>query len=534
VIKAKMSAIFKELFVNEGETTENQDKSIQDEITKLIGKSNMEDVESELSNYFTKNKDEEQKVINAKYLSTLTKDAGLDEKKKDLAALKESQAALLIKKDTSDKYTATSLNVDIEKIQAEIRKKQTDIEFQEQKYRKASESWMKTRANMKKMRTKIETEKKKEEKEALNKTLKDELSKLMKKIKTEEDDLLVAGFKEGHEEIFITREEKKLFSKKDRPSSKYAELKGEVESLKQDYLERSGKLGFYDKIQGEITLLTMFTDRLTKIKKDKESEKSDLDRKIREFSNELSKISSNREKAIETTRGKIIDKEQTELQNTIIDKFDEPIKKLKEKIKLYEKYINELKKIPEKNSEYDFNHEYQLFFKFDEAKVKEKSFEERAKDENDKFKEIEKIEKTEKEERRKKEEKTLTPEEIEKIAEDKKKREEEIGEIKKEIDKINIEKKDNLLAEITNEINLKPPPKEQSAGGNEVVMGAQNYSLRKYSGGKHRRTHKHRRTRKHRITKRVKRKRKNHTLRKYRYIKKYLRKKKHTVRRYLR
>jgi hypothetical protein len=305
------------------------------------------------------NKKREQNIIDAKYKNILYAEAKLPEKESDLKSLKNREKELIQKRELSDGYNAQSLNNEIAKVQGDIRKKFADIGVIKSKINPAI--WRGARESIKTAKDTIETEKTKEEKKLKQETVKDDLKKVKKEIDDLKKELLIAKYKEGliskdtKNEYEITKKEKESYDKKDKPIDSYAIINENLKTAKSRYLEIYSQLGYYYKIQGEITLLNEDLARFKELKKSFEGEKGEKDKELKKISDELYKLNVTNKKLTiqEEDRTETLNKEQEKLQEKV-KKYTSNIETLRIKETEYIKYIDRLKKIPEKNAEEEF------------------------------------------------------------------------------------------------------------------------------------------------------------------------------------
>ena len=287
----------------------------------------------------------EKGLIDTKYTAAMFEGTPINEKKAGLAELKKEEEDIYEKLKTTDPYNATSVKADLAKVQANIRKKTADIKIIENRYDKGDmiKKWENILAKMSSIKTTIDSEKDKGEKTILNKTVKDEMNKLFdKEIKKMKEEYLIASFKEGNDEN-LTKSEKDKFEKKDRPIDSATLIKDNLDSLKRQYLEIAGKLGFFNKIQGEITLLNDDLARIKELKTDKDAEKKKIDDKLSTISTELSRLGGKPENKARITT---LQTDSDALTKELVQKgFTKKINDLKEEEKDYKDYITALKQI---------------------------------------------------------------------------------------------------------------------------------------------------------------------------------------------
>ena len=330
--------------------------------------------QQQYTSLFDEYKQKEQKIIDAKYTNILYEEAKLPEKESDLKSLQNREKELIQKRELNDGYNAQSLNNEIAKVQGDIRKKRGDIELIKSKINPAI--WRGARESIKTAKDTIETEKTKEEKKLKQETVKDDLKKVKKEIDDLKKELLIAKYKEGlitkDNEYEITKREKESYDKKDKPIDSYDIINENLKTAKSRYLEIYSQLGYYYKIQGEITLLNEDLARFKELKKSFEGEKGEKDKELSKISNELYKL-NNTGKINKNTP--TISTDTTQVTPDSSNKSDQRIvtliteqSKLEDKVTTYTKiietlrvkeaeyikYIDTLKKIPEKNAEEEF------------------------------------------------------------------------------------------------------------------------------------------------------------------------------------
>jgi len=298
-----------------------------------------------------KSKEAEQKRIDDKYVDMLKSDAGLEEKKKDIDALKAKEADLIDKRAASDSYAAPAINAEIASVQGNLRKKKADYEIMQKKYGDMVSNWKKAKEKMKSLAKTIENEKSKAEKELTNKTVKEELTKKMELIKKKEELYLIAIVKEGKEEDKTSKEEKEKLDKKDRPLDTADTIADEIKTMKEEYLEIAGKRGFFYKVQAEIVFLTDYMKRIKDVLlKGVESEKASIDKKIKDIDKTIEGIRDRQGNITDQPRYDSLKAEQAVIITEASAKdFTGKINKLKRKFKLYESYIKKIKAVPDSN-----------------------------------------------------------------------------------------------------------------------------------------------------------------------------------------
>jgi hypothetical protein len=333
-------------------------KEIDDSLIKKMEALNRKEKEKEVdalldaaSNEFLKKaKEAAQKMIDEKYLDIIQKDAGLGEKQKDIEALVTKEKELIAQRAASDDYTAAAVNAEIAKVQAQLRKKTAEKEVMSHKYSTMVQGWKDTKKTIKTAAESIATEKSKEEKLLKNKTVKEDLDKLMKNYKEMNEEYLLAKFKTGDDK-FLTKEDKSKFEKKDRPLDSVDTIKANLTTLKDEYMIEAEKLGILNKIQAEQTFINDELKYLTKARDDKVSAKADKDKLIKSNATELSSYSTGTNQAeidkkqlANKVRIDALNADQAVLQKEL-KKITEPLDSIKDKITLYTEYVKNLKGI---------------------------------------------------------------------------------------------------------------------------------------------------------------------------------------------
>lgn len=326
-------------------------KSVNDFINPLENSTSKDAAETTIKNDLNKKdgflgrfRAGENAVNDDKYTAALFEGTKHEELKGDLKVLEKDEQAIYEKLKTADPYNAASIKADLAKVQANIRRKKADIGVLDRKYNKDEmiRKWVDTLNKMSSIKKTIESEKTKDEKTIANKTVKDEMKKLFdKEIKKLKEEYLIASFKEGNEDN-VTKSEREKFEKKDRPIESAADIKTNLDNIKTQYLEIAGKLGFFEKIQAEITLLNDDMAHIKELKTSNEGEKKKIDDKMREISTELGRIGNSN-----MDRTKTLKLEQETLQEESTKKnFEQKIKKFKKKEEDYKDYIKKIKGIP--------------------------------------------------------------------------------------------------------------------------------------------------------------------------------------------
>jgi hypothetical protein len=338
------------------ERKEPAEKDIKDFINTITESKYKKDVEDSINKDISRGektkllydaKQQEQAIINNKYVTELKKETGLQDKKEDLKYLEEEELALKNKYDnlfkTGDQYNAESVKNELTKVQTNIRKKTTDIRFIEDKYKEIATKWLDGRKKMKSMKESIETEKNKSERENEGKVIKENLQKKLELIKKKKEEYLLALFKEDEKSVDLLHEEVKKYKNKDKPFDDASTLKNELEELEKEYLEIASKSSYKKKTDGQIDLwndyLTRYKAILSEIKRDERSLESGYNESL---------YNANKYKGLADKN--LIEDKKEEIKNKLM-KNKVFLKRMMRIIAVYEKYIQELKKANEDTDE---------------------------------------------------------------------------------------------------------------------------------------------------------------------------------------
>jgi hypothetical protein len=294
-------------------------------------------------------------AINMKYLEPFLDE--LREKKKDVDAL-QTEVDNLTKQlnklnDEPNKFGASSKKQEV--ITAQNKLIKVKVPYEEllleigPKGDKLVTKWLAAIETMDKVAKSIETEKNRSENELIKTSVSKELSLKLDEIKKYKKLLLKANFFEGNSDE-LTSEEKRDFTKEEPIQETVKEITNTIEELEGEYMEIAAKLGFYNKVQAKIRLLTDDLARFTKMRKTAEDEEKKLNydiesrnRSIYEITRKYSSTAKMIENDEDLARKDKLEKEQKTLQekiNTLAPKLYE--NKIKEKV--YEDVIKELRK----------------------------------------------------------------------------------------------------------------------------------------------------------------------------------------------
>jgi len=280
-VESKMETlVYKLLGREKNEPAETDIKTFINTITESKSKKDVEDSinksKGEKTKLLYEAKQTEQTLINNKYVMALKKESGLKDKKEDLKFLQEEELALKNKYDnlfkTGDQYNAESIKNELRKVQTDIRKKLTDIQLIEDKYKEIAIKWSDGRKKMKSMKESIETEKTKGERENESKVIRENLKNKLELIKKKKEEYSLALFKEDEKSIDLLHEEVKKFRNKDTPFDDASTLKNELEELEKEYLDIASKSNYKKKTEGQMDLwnddLMHYKAILSEVKRD--------------------------------------------------------------------------------------------------------------------------------------------------------------------------------------------------------------------------------------------------------------------------
>jgi len=321
-----------------------------------------------LSKFYTGEKEQEQISIDNKYAKPLLEGTGIEAKEIDLKVLKKQEAtlveriqALTLSENPSDTYQIASVKNDLVKLQSDIRKKAADIETIKKKYdiKTIVEKWKKAFKEMERLAKTIDTEKSKDAKKIQNETVNKELDEKLKEIRELKKTLLLAKFFAGNYEDLSKSEKDKNEKKtgKDRPLDSVETLTENLETAKLRYLDVAARISPFDKVQAQITLLNDDLTAIKALKDAKKKERDDKETDIKKKNTDKLTINRNAEAAKrdltpdDEQRLKTYDADIAIIQTYMNDKIIPIFEKAEERRKLYEKYIDVLKKIGQNDTD---------------------------------------------------------------------------------------------------------------------------------------------------------------------------------------
>jgi hypothetical protein len=285
-------------------------------------------------------KKEEEKIINDKYVKPLLDAADVEGKKKDLEALVRQQDDIRRRINPNDPYGNKSAQVDLGKVQGEMRKKQAEIESLEKKYGKDANgkidgselinTWLASQEQLDQLGKTIENDKTIEEKKIKVESVNKELDKKLEEIVKLKKELMLAKFFAGQYD--------------DLDKEKF-----ESKAAKNQYLEIAAKFSDFNKLQAKITLLNSDLTDLKELKEAKNKGKKKVEDQIKTKSDAKLNIArivkeGNRAKtANEIKEEEGYNKDIDLLQKEIAEKYTSILDKTELKIKLYNAYIDFLK-----------------------------------------------------------------------------------------------------------------------------------------------------------------------------------------------
>ena len=301
----------------------------------------------------------EQEIINAKYVAPFLED--LKEKQKEVDFLTKDVNTM---KAELTKQPNIYKDQELKKIQQKLFNAQVSFNVLKDKYGDNGKKlvgdgnvkgeWEKALEKMTSIKDSIEVEKNLDARKIENENVNKELKAKFEEIEKVKKDLLVASFYAG-EDKELTKSEKESYGSKSKPLESYDNLKNNLESLETEYLEIARKLGIEREIQAKIFLLTSDLDRIKTLK---EKKREELKRKEEENTSKL-----NLKNKILNPYGTNVNKdisEQDKKQIAELEKERSPILHdielikqtldiIEKKKKLYETFIDELKRIKDKD-----------------------------------------------------------------------------------------------------------------------------------------------------------------------------------------
>jgi len=361
------------------------------------------DMSTEIDNFKKNAKENEKDTINYKYIKPLLEDIGYYSKQRDLNELNSREENLKKKLNASTtEYEKKSINIDLAKLStekvkklAEIKKiqdefaiytpeeqqKQPTTEDRKINYKKKVAEWENMVNERKTKINSLEEEKTIDEKKIKIASVNTEMDAKLKEIVELKKKLLLAKFYEG-DYYGLSKSDRESYEKKgskDRPLESVDFLNLTLKTAKDQYLEIAAKFSPYNKVQAEITLLN---NDLTEFKTLKESWKTVRDAKDKEINEKNTSIGTIKKAAennmIDNIRGALKPDEQAKVDNlnnqiNVIQKeIDEKIipfaEPANDNYNLYNKYIDELKKIKQKSTTIEAQ-EKELKDKFDPLKT---------------------------------------------------------------------------------------------------------------------------------------------------------------------
>ena len=331
-----------------------------DDIIKQVEKN--EDIKDS-DNDIQKFKELEKEIINIKYVEPFLVD--LTTKQKDVEYLKEEEKTLddEIKKNGEDKTNIYKKD-ELSKMRAKLFKRQVELRTIEDKFGKNGEKlidmWVKGTDKMENIKKTVVNEKDNEEKKVESETVNKELKTKFEEIKKAKELLLTTSFFAGNDAEELTKSEKEKFGRQDPPVEKYVDVKSNVKTLEDEYLEIAKKLGIEKEIQAELKLLTDDVDRLKSVKDAKETERKKKDEDLEGKDKSKKKILDNYfsngkpigNKPVPPEEQKRIDDLATEQIPLRYDsnKLKITVDRVIKKKSLYDNLIDELKKIKEEGA----------------------------------------------------------------------------------------------------------------------------------------------------------------------------------------
>jgi hypothetical protein len=358
-VKSKIRGAAEQLVVNvKDPAMENKINDFIDKIAEVTDKSKLDYV-IESTDFYSKEKKKEDDILNYKYIKPLLEEANAESKNKDLAALKDREAELRGRINPNDPYGNKSVQVDLAKLQGELRKKEAEIKMLEEKFGKDAsgkidgskliKTWVESQTQLDKLGQTIQQDKTIEEKKIKVESVNKELDEKLKEIVKLKKDLMLAKFFAGQYDD-LDKEKFESKAAKERPLESVDTLQANLDLAKDQYLEIAGKFSDFNKLQAKITLLSSDLTDLKELKEGKNKGKKKMEEEIKKKSDaklniaRIVKESQRTEKtANEIKEEEGYNKDIDLLQKEIADKYTAILDKTELKIKLYNAYIDFLK-----------------------------------------------------------------------------------------------------------------------------------------------------------------------------------------------
>ena len=312
---------------------------------------NVENVIEE-SEFYKKAKMDEEKMINDRYVKPILEAADVEGKKKDLEALERQEDDVKKRLDPNDPYGNKSAQVELAKVQGEIRTKKAELETLEKKYGKDGseliKTWVASQEQLDKLGKTIEDDKTIEEKKIKVESVNKELDKKLEEIVKLKKDLMLAKFFAGQYDD-LDKEKFESKAAKERPLESVETLQANLDLAKDQYLVIAAKFSDFNKLQAKITLLNSDLTDLKELKEAKNKGKKKVENEIKTKSDAKLNIArivkeGNRAKtANEIKEEEGYNKDIDLLQKEIAEKYTSILDKTELKIKLYNAYIDFLK-----------------------------------------------------------------------------------------------------------------------------------------------------------------------------------------------
>ena len=294
----------------------------------------------------------DKKIIDDKYIKPLLDATNRESKEKDVVALEKQEAVIRGRMNPADPYGNKSAQVELAKVQGEIRKKKGEIAVITKKFGKNGEieiaRWENSQKEIDKLGKTIEDEKTIEEKKIKVESVNKELDEKLKEIVKLKKDLMLAKFFAGQYDD-LDREKFESKAAKERPLESVETLQANLDLAKENYLEIAAKFSEFNQLQAKITLLS---SDLTDLKELKDAKKKGKDKKDKEKGDKNKDIGVIEKKAsdsrIEKTASDIkqiegYTKDIELIEKEIAEKYTPILEKTELKIKLYNAYIDFLK-----------------------------------------------------------------------------------------------------------------------------------------------------------------------------------------------
>jgi hypothetical protein len=327
--------------------------------------------------------DEKEKIINEKYTRKIVEELVI--KQNEINTLKQEESALYetLKKDPNNIEARQNLT----RIQADLLKKQPPLELLERKYGAKGEKiiirWNTARNKMLELKNSLKKKRTDEEAKISSATINTELAEKMKEIDRVEKDILLKQFTMG-QFMDMTKSEKDEYTKTNeketiqQPSDSLETLKGQLKTLKDEYLEIADQFERFNQsiveknklVQRDFNRIKALKTSIQSSNQNKQTKIADSQKKEREIDSTISQILSRikeyergdkvkNAEAIKDEEAKItsykeqLREEKEERAKITLDMAED--KKIQSDLEVKEKWYDAYIKMTTKNNSKDFD-----------------------------------------------------------------------------------------------------------------------------------------------------------------------------------